>query len=381
MRWYVRMAVVMLGGAGALGCGEPQTPNEPFFPWDLTAETNLRQTISGTLVRVDAYEAKQVVLGACASFEGNAMTTSCAAGSPAVDLAMKPDLNQSGFRHYSRVLAVSNTTDGNVGGASTSFNGSAKKMQFVMEWARWRSVVATSSSALPMVSAVDVGAGVRITFDVTASTSDGKLGAGFGFGSIATALATKSAAVEVRVQGLGVNSSLVPPNNFTSIATLEQYSEAMNSFYRAVRELSVAYEAYAKGAILGAAVKPVDDAATASDPRRSLLAVNSLPTDGSIFRPQILAYYVSNLVDDSAVDAIRFTRGYLDGANAIANRQTCSDHVGKQKLHRAFLGGMLKAYGTLASLRKCDDTRPSEQSATVARTQLEAVKFNVGGTP
>lgn len=352
------------------GCSGSTGPQRSFLPGEEERETNLHERVSGAVVRVDALDLPAVALGKCATYEAEVYDTNCMEAPPAIDTALKPNLDQSGFRYYSRLISsdVRNTTS--AGPAQGSVKIIDKRMKLVMEWARWRTQSINSKTLKPLVSAVDVGVAVRITFDVTLTTSDAKLAGTFGFGSLATALAAGAATIVLELRGVGDNGNLLPAMNPTTIRDVETFSKAVNSFYAAIRELSVGYEGYAR-ATSGQSVTPTPEPALRDSSAVGLLVnVRALPSDGSAFSPSVLAYYVPNLSSDQASVNLEFTSGYTEGVKAIASRQSCGDRIQGKVLSQWFKAGILKAYAGLGRTSNCNLGPPPDQAVVEARRAL-----------
>lgn len=372
-----------LGVAGVciLVAGCPAGPSIPptFMPSGPRVP-NHREEISSSMVRVSTFRMPRVALGACATYEAEPTTRSClpADKSVAVDLALRPDLNNSGFRYYTRLVDLNVSGNASAPGGSGSVGVARSRYELIMEWGRWRTqqMGASTDAAAPIVSAVDVGTAVRVIFDVELSRVDIELEGSAAFARLATALALNAATVTVRYDTVGTTVNLLPRTSLTTVRDVETYVSAVNSFYDAVFELARAYEGYARqepGAAPDPEIRVPQPRGEPTALSRRLVDVPAMPSDQSAFAPGVIAYYVSNLPSVASADNTAFAGGYLHGVRQLAAGASCKKAVaGSSSRSAAFRGGVQRAYSDYLATTTCDDREPSKD---LQRKAADAVAF------
>lgn len=343
-----------------VGCaGSAPAPTFPTGDW--ATSTNFSSVrVDANTVRIGGFERSGPVYGMCATLAGEPLTVACVPDNELkVNTAMASDLSKTDYRLYSRVLDVNFSQQANVGGVQASGSVITKRMQFVNEWARWRVELTPTKSAQPYVCGADVGIAVRLILDVTLTTTDANLASNFGFGQLAAALATNSATVMVRYDTVGTTYNILPESSPVTITSVDSYLAVTDSFYNAVRALSVAYAEYS-----APVAQPAPGAAAAK------------PKNHELFSPGILAYYVSNIPSMTGGDSVAFSLGYTRAAAAITKKSTCAAFLkephNQVEANRmtAFTEGARRAYSDIASITKCDDTAVHADVADVATTLL-----------
>lgn len=336
-----------------------------------------RRTDAGT-VKVSSFEMGSIVLGQCADFRGHLKRGICSARGrslSAADLAIKSDLmaGKDLFNYYAEVLSVQSDVDAKAAFSGATFKGKSKltvsRHRIIYEWSRTRSIPLVfdeQESPGPLVSSIDVGFAIRLVFDVTLASSNTEAATSFGPSEVAAAIATNRAKVSIRMDTVGISSSLVPEDLPTSVTSVDQFADVMSKFIKAIENVRDEYNDY-KGVI------GKNDGSTHT--------FNHLSRELGV-----ISYQVSNIPagmydlfqhESTEYEAQWKMLGYEAGILAIAEAAICDVRFplfrGMDAGHRAFAEGGRLAYSHRVG--RCDTSKAPELPFV-----LEAKTFLPRGT-
>ncbi len=188
----------------------------------------------------------------------------------------RANLYKGMFRQYGRQIGTTVEFDGALGPLGAESSTFYSQNFLVLEWRRYRVARIADTSARwcfePFVAAVEEGIAVRVVFNVKLSTTDNTLSASFGVAQLRAALARNEATVEVSYEVVGTTLDLLPKESIV-ISSLNEYSEAIDTFHRGIATIKDAWEQHTTGAT------------------KIKIGDHQYPHD-SVFVPDQIAYYV-----------------------------------------------------------------------------------------
>ena len=350
----VFLSVVVI--AGCAGGGQLQ-PEPVQRRGRIERSSNFVEAVGRNRIRVVAFDFGGVKMGQCATPEGDLIDGVCAQtraipnavpdtldvtqGAPEIDtleitrggvkyssaqLKQRPlsDYNSGMFRQYSlRTDTTGSAAVAVAAGAKSDSKIFISRHLLVFEWRRYtldETAGPGAASRSPYVSGIERGIAVRVVFDVSLRSVDVNASLTFGFGSLATALASSRASVEVGYELIGTTMDILP-ERATNITSVDGYIEAMNRFYDAVRRISLAWECidFSKASAVSTRGECTVVPASTNTPAKYTQAGQ----DASSFVPGILAYYVSGVRSDRVEDAASYAYGYQLGIEGTRKGQPC----------------------------------------------------------
>jgi len=272
-----------------------------------SAPTRYAERTDANRIRVVAFDFGGTYLGQCADLAGNLIARTCRRTngetywpegnpiSPSGDrtsTAPKVELRAGMFRQYS--TQVGTTVEADLGVASVGTEGRYffSHNLMILEWRRYELQYMNPGDARGYnrynppesedshVSAIELGIAIRVIFDVRLNTTDIKLSASFGIANLTTALARNEASVEVSYEIVGTTLDLLPKEPVI-ITSLNEYNDALDDFYAAVKDVATAWDAYRRPVTNGPATIKIGDVNMIIGPKDFGLAQLAYYVDGA----------------------------------------------------------------------------------------------------